>query len=95
MAGSGTAFSPGAVICPLPEVARVARKLGAGLPEGAMNTVVGVAKPVAPRKDTCAAQNRHSFRNPKHVKVCPRECVGSPVEGGGEIERYRGQYKAA
>jgi len=48
--GSGTAASPGAVICPLPEVATVAKKSGAGLPDDAMVMPVAVAKPVAPRK---------------------------------------------
>ncbi len=50
VAGSGTAFRPGAVICPLPEVAKVPIKSGAGLPEDAMSMPVAVAKPVAPLK---------------------------------------------
>jgi hypothetical protein len=50
VAGSGTAFSPGAVICPLPELVIVAKKLGAGLPEGAIPMAVAGAKPVAPLK---------------------------------------------
>jgi hypothetical protein len=50
VAGSGTTFRPGAVICPLPEVATVPKKLGAGLPEDAIIMPVAVAKPVAPLK---------------------------------------------
>jgi hypothetical protein len=50
VAGSGTAVRPGAVICPLPELATVAKKSGAGLPEGAMTMAVPVPKPVAPLK---------------------------------------------
>ena len=50
VAGSGTALRPGAVICPLPEVATVPKKLGAGLPEDSICMPVAVAKPVAPLK---------------------------------------------
>lgn len=50
VAGSGTAFRPGAVICPRPEVATVAKKSGAGLPDDAITIPVAVAEPVAPLK---------------------------------------------
>ena len=82
MAGSGTAFRPGAVICPLPEVATVAIKSGAGLPEDAITMPVPVAKPVAPLKIPVPPRIVKllvKLVGPNMHSICPRECVGSPL----------------
>ena len=59
------------------------------MPEGGSCTVVGVAKPVAPLKIPAPPTIVIVSETAEHVKVCPGECVVSPVEGGGEIKRYR------
>src|SRR4051812_37828364 len=48
--GSGTAFRPGAVICPLPEKESGVTWPGPGGPEGGLATPAAVAEPVAPLK---------------------------------------------
>jgi hypothetical protein len=69
--GSGTAFRPGAVICPVPEPATVSMKAGSGLPDGAMNMLATVAKPVAPLKIPVPPKIAQVFEMPKSSECVP------------------------
>jgi len=82
VAGSGTAVRAGAVICPLPDVATVPKKLGAGLPEEAIGMPVAVAKPAAPLKTPVPPRIVRLFVNvvgPNSTKSVPVNVSAPPL----------------
>ncbi len=70
------------MICPLPEVAAVPTKLGAGLPEDAIPMPVAVAKPVAPLKIPVSPRIVKLLENvvgPNNVKSVPVNVSAPPL----------------